>query len=240
MASKDELQNLLKNRYGINKNISQALTLVECQRLLTLLDAEPSAIKLVESFIGKNAWLGNNNRQLGHKRGRAEDRLEKVQAEYTTLKASIQEIETSNQGLIARKQQLEQEAAQRMQQLEQSKARLAQQQRQLEQEARSLAQSKTQLEQQKLRLEKESQVLEAEVKALTDRSSRLEGQVTALSSANQELKEVNHELKKDNKRLKNIVDAIRLKFSQEAQQMLKTEDSEIRKAIVRLYKSMLG
>jgi regulator of replication initiation timing len=75
---------------------------------------------------------------------------------------------------------------------------------------------------------------------LQARSQNLEGQVKHLSSEKKELVQANHELQKDNKRLKNIVDAIRLKFSKDVNQLLQYEDSEIRKALVKLYKSTLG
>jgi chromosome segregation ATPase len=211
MASKDELQTILRDRYSVNKNISQVLTATECQHLMTLLDSEPSAVKLVESFVDKNVDLGNRSRQFGREREQAQKRLEKAQSEYAALQSSIHQIEGSNHELEQRKQQLEKEAALAMQDLERSKANL---------------------EQQKLKLEQESQALEAEVNVLQAKAQRLEGQ--------KELVVVNDDLKKDNKRLKNLVDAIRLKFSKEMRQVLNTEDSELRKAIAKLYKSMLG
>jgi uncharacterized protein (DUF3084 family) len=192
--SKADLQTALKNRYGINKNISQVLTQSECQHLLTLLDSDSKAVKLIESLVDKNSDLGNRNRQFGREREQAKQRLAQAKAEYDTLQAEIAQIEDSNQTLGQRKRQLEQETT----------------------------------------------TLQAQVDRLTARSQQLEGQVKTLNSENRELVNVNDELKQDNRRLKNLLDAIRLKFSQEMRQVLKTEDSEIRKAIVKLYKSILG
>jgi chromosome segregation ATPase len=215
MASKKELQAILKDRYSVNIGISEVLTVIECQRLMTLLDSEPSAVKLVESFVDKNIDLGNRSRQFGKQREQAQKRFETAQAEY----AALHQIEGSNQALEQRKQELEKEAALAMQNLERSRANL---------------------EQQKLHLEQASQVLEAEVSALQTKTQKLEGQVKILNSEKKELVDVNDDLKKDNKRLKNLFDAIRLNFSREMRQVLKTEDSELRKAIAKLYKSMLG
>jgi chromosome segregation ATPase len=219
MAAKSELQGLLKDRYGINKNISRALTDVECQRLMALLEAEPSALKLVDSFIAKNRDLAINNQLYGKQRNQALARYEQAQAEYLALEASIVEIENSNEGLAARKRELELEAKRKIAEINQTKVELENQKRQLEQE---------------------SAILEKQVANLKARSQDLEGQVRNLSSEKTELAKANHELQKDNKRLKNIVDAIRLKFSKDVNQLLQYEDSEIRKALVKLYKSTLG
>jgi hypothetical protein len=72
MATKAELQNALKERFGINKNISQPLTKEDCQRLLDLLAREPSAAKLVGSYAEKNSQLGRNNATYGGARERVE------------------------------------------------------------------------------------------------------------------------------------------------------------------------
>jgi chromosome segregation ATPase len=55
-----------------------------------------------------------------------------------------------------------------------------------------------------------------------------------------ELFRVNEKLKKDNKDLKNLVDAIKLRLAIDVKSLLRYEDSEIRKALVRLFKSTLG
>ncbi len=111
MASKNELQNVLKDKYGINKNISQPLSKEECERLLYIFSNEPGAVKLVESFAQKNENLGENNRLFGQKRSQAERRLATLQVEHHNLKDSIKTLETSNPVLEERKRQLEQERA---------------------------------------------------------------------------------------------------------------------------------
>lgn len=111
MASKDELQSKLKDQYGINKNISQALSREECETLLLLLDREPSAAKLVDAYARKNANLGSNNAVYARMRNQAERKLETLQAEYADLEASIQTLESSKTTLETLKKQLEQEQA---------------------------------------------------------------------------------------------------------------------------------
>jgi vacuolar-type H+-ATPase subunit I/STV1 len=61
-----------------------------------------------------------------------------------------------------------------------------------------------------------------------------------LKKDNSELIKINEQLKKDNKDLKNIVDMIKLRLAQDTNKLLKYEDSEIRKAVVQLFKWTLG
>lgn len=96
--------------------------------------------------------------------------------------------------------------------------------------------------------------LKAEVKILSSTNYQLkndnlnlEGKVQNLISSNKDLEaklkitsSINDQLKKENKDLKNIVDAIKLKLAIEVNQLLKYEDSEIRKALIKLFKSTLG
>jgi phage shock protein A len=112
MATKDELQSKLKDKHGINKNISQALSREECENLLLLLDREPGAAKLIDAYARKNANLSNNNALYGRMRTQAEHKLETLQAEYQALETSIQTLEDSKLTLEAHKQQLEQEQSQ--------------------------------------------------------------------------------------------------------------------------------
>ena len=44
----------------------------------------------------------------------------------------------------------------------------------------------------------------------------------------------------ENKDLKNLVDAIKLRLTKDIQELLKYEDSEIRKALIRLFQWTLG
>jgi chromosome segregation ATPase len=109
MATKDELQNILKEKYGVNKNISQALDRAQCERLLSLLEQEPSAAKLVESFTQKNSSLGRNNAYYSRMRNQAENKLENLKTEYQELEASIKSLEESKLSLEHKKTILEQE-----------------------------------------------------------------------------------------------------------------------------------
>lgn len=74
---------------------------------------------------------------------------------------------------------------------------------------------------------------EAEIQTLSSENKTLEATVKTLTS-------INDRLKKDNKDLKNIVDAIKLKLTMDMNKLLQYEDSEIRKAVIKLFKSTLG
>lgn len=141
MASKDELQNALKEKYGINKNISQPLSKEECERLLYIFSSEPGAVKLVESFAQKNENLGENNRLFGQKRSQAERRLASLQVENRALQESIKTLELSNPELEARKKQLEEDKAK----LEADINRLSVQNGSLELKVKKLASEKNEL-----------------------------------------------------------------------------------------------
>lgn len=69
-------------------------------------------------------------------------------------------------------------------------------------------------------------------------SSEIE--IKKLLADNNALRKINQELKQDNKRLKNIVDLIKLKLAQSTNDILRYEDSEIRKAVIKLLHSTLG
>lgn len=194
MASKDELQTALKERFGINKNISQPLSKEECQRLPDLLDSEPSTAKLVESYAEKNANLGRNNASFGRARTQAEHRFAALQADYLQLEQSIDLMEETKLALVRKKELLEQESTR----------------------------------------------LEAAVQSLSLKNQSLASRVQALATQNDELTVANTQLKQENKDLKNIVDQIRLRLARDTKALLQYEDSEIRKAIIRLFRWTLG
>ena len=64
--------------------------------------------------------------------------------------------------------------------------------------------------------------------------------VKELEIDNRSLTKVNSELKKDNKSLKNIVDSIRLRIAKDMKGILKHQDSDLRQAILKLFKSTQG
>lgn len=194
MPSKRELQTILKEKYGINKNITQSLSQEDCENLLFLLSDQPSAQKLIESFIAKNVELAQNNQDYGRRRSQAEKKFERLQAEHRQLQKSIAELEKANGALGNRKQTLSQE----------------------------------------------HQDLEAEINKLTAANQSLSQKVQTLTTQNDELFEANDQLKKDNKELKNIVDQIRLRLARDTKMLLQYEDSEIRKALIRLFRWTLG
>lgn len=77
---------------------------------------------------------------------------------------------------------------------------------------------------------------EAEIK----NSNLVEDRLKAITSQNKDLIIVNEQLMKDNKALKNLVNEIRLKLAINTKKILQYEDSEIRKAVIHLFKSTLG
>ncbi len=111
---------------------------------------------------------------------------------------------------------------------------------QLQQECDELQITIAQLGDRKANLSSEHQELVQQIETLEGQNFQLSAKVKNLNSSNHELTEVNHELKKDNKRLKNLVDAIRLNLSKNFKSILGSDDSEIRKALAKLYKSLLG
>jgi hypothetical protein len=71
-------------------------------------------------------------------------------------------------------------------------------------------------------------------------NQHLLAQVKGLEVNNLSLTKVNAELKKDNKSLKNIVDSIRLQIAKDMKGILKYQDSDLRQAILKLFKSTQG
>jgi len=194
VASKNQLQTVLKENYGINKNLTQSLSLEDCENLLMLLNNYPSAEKLVESFVEKNNELSQNNRYYGQRRSQAEKKLEQLQAEYQQNQKSIDELEKANKALQSRKGFLS----------------------------------------------TEQQQLKAQAEQLTAENQSLSSKIQTLTTRNDELIEANDQLKRDNKELKNIVDQIRLRLARDTKMLLQYEDSELRKAMIRLFRWTLG
>ncbi len=182
-------QSLLKEKYGINKNVSNVLSRAELEALWQKLEHESEFHKLIQSLIRKNQELANNNKQLGGARWRAERSLSQLQGNYKTLKVSYRDLE---QQLTAMDAQTPSSAP--------------------PQELGPLLKTN---------------------QALTQKLEKLE-------STNQDLKAVNDELKKDNKDLKTIVDKVRLDLARRTRELLTYEDHELRKAMVRMFKGILG
>ncbi len=194
MQSKPDLQTILKDRYGINKNVTQSLSRDECEQLLILLGDKPAARNLVAAFVQKNHELSTNNRTLGKRRENAAKKLEQLTREYQQLEESIAKQEEKNKNLGQRKDDLA----------------------------------------------KEEVELQQEIEALKWQNQNLESKVQTLTTRNDELVDANERLQKDNKALKNIVDQIRLRLARDIDELLRYEDSELRKAMIRLLKWTLG
>ena len=85
--------------------------------------------------------------------------------------------------------------------------------------------------------ELERERLEAKIQSLfPENDPQVAIKIKTLISQNNELIKVNNELKKDNRFLKNSVDAIRLRLAIDVKNLLKSEDSEIRRALAKWFK----
>jgi len=71
-------------------------------------------------------------------------------------------------------------------------------------------------------------------------NSQLQSQVKVLASEKDELAESNDLLKKDNKALKNLIDQIKLKIAIDVKNLMRYEDSELRRALAKWFKSTQG
>ena len=79
-----------------------------------------------------------------------------------------------------------------------------------------------------------------ELSLTVDENKELQNKTNFLDSKNNELTQANEELQKDNKALKNIVDQIRLKLALDMKQLVRFEDSEIRKELIKWYTKIQG
>ncbi|MGG6298079.1 hypothetical protein ACQ4M4_27110 [Leptolyngbya sp. AN02str] len=79
-----------------------------------------------------------------------------------------------------------------------------------------------------------------EIEVKTQETTELSSKVQVLATEKDELSEANDQLKKDNKALKNLIDAIRLQISLDVKRLLNYEDSEIRRALMKWFKSTQG
>jgi FtsZ-binding cell division protein ZapB len=89
-------------------------------------------------------------------------------------------------------------------------------------------------------IERQKVQFTAEIAELGDRNKELDKQVKNLYKNHENLREVNELLKQDNKYLKNLIDAIRLKLTQDIRDILKLQDIEMRQAVAKLFKSSRG
>lgn len=194
MPTKSNLQTILKDKYGINKNITAPLSVEDCEALLRVLQNQPSAVRLVESFTERNTELGNKNRYFGQQRSQAERRFQSLQEDHARLQKDIAELEQANAKLGGRKGMLSDEQHE----------------------------------------------LKSQIQQLSERNQELSSKVQHLTTRNDQLVDANENLMKDNKDLKNIVDQIRLRLARDTKMLLEYEDSEIRKALIRLFRWTLG
>ncbi|MFN6570886.1 hypothetical protein [Dendronalium sp. ChiSLP03b] len=98
----------------------------------------------------------------------------------------------------------------------------------------------TKIEEVKKYKKQEQEKSEAEIQRLSDTNKVLEMKIKTINSHNNELIQANDQLKQDNKALKNLIDEIRLKLAINTKKLLQYEDSEIRKALIIMFKSTLG
>ncbi|RCJ25688.1 hypothetical protein A6S26_15210 [Nostoc sp. ATCC 43529] len=96
------------------------------------------------------------------------------------------------------------------------------------------------IEQLKKYQKQENEKYETEIQNLSDTNKVLEIKLKGINAQNSELIHANEELKKDNKALKNLIDEIRLKLAMSTKKLLQYDDSEIRQALIIMFKSTLG
>ena len=102
MPGKTEVYDIadkLKEIYGINKNISNSLSLEQKEQLLFLLENNETVFTLTQSFVAKNNELANNNRQYGRQREAAkrnlvdeQERNNELNTEVSQLKYELKEL----------------------------------------------------------------------------------------------------------------------------------------------------
>lgn len=250
MPSKKELQSILREQYGINKNVSQALATEDCEQLLTTLQRDPSAARLVDAFAEKNADLGKRNQYFGRMRSNAEGKLQASEESYQQLETQVAQVERAKVDAERRLQASEknyQQLSARSAQMEQAKVEAERKLQALQVDYRQLSSQVSKMEQVKLGLEDrksvitgETKTLEAEIGRLQSEKQNLTSRVQTLTTQNDELSDANVQLKKDNKDLKNLVDQIRLRLARDTKALLQYEDNEIRKAMIRLFRWTLG
>lgn len=79
-----------------------------------------------------------------------------------------------------------------------------------------------------------------EIEEKSQANDYLQSQIKILVSEKNELVEANDQLKKDNKALKNLIDQIKLKIAIDVNNLMRYEDSEIRRALAKWFKSTQG
>ncbi|WP_036489641.1 hypothetical protein [Myxosarcina sp. GI1] len=70
-----DITDVLKQSYGINKNITDTLTKKQAEELLSLLENNETVLAFARAIVAKNNWLANNNRSYGRQRKAAEIEL---------------------------------------------------------------------------------------------------------------------------------------------------------------------
>ncbi|MBD2251451.1 hypothetical protein [Nostoc parmelioides] len=88
--------------------------------------------------------------------------------------------------------------------------------------------------------QQEQQKYTYEIQNLSDTNKVLDTKLQNANIQNNELVQANKQLQNDNKALKNLIDEIRLKLAINTKQLLQYEDSELRKALIHMFKSTLG
>ena len=88
----DDIATKLKEIYGINKNISNSLTLEQKKELFFLLENNETVLTLTQSFVAKNNELANNNRKYGRQRETAKRNLVDEQEKNSELNTEVSQL----------------------------------------------------------------------------------------------------------------------------------------------------
>lgn len=172
MLSKSEIQTVLKDKYKINKAITNALQRTECQELLDTLEEGKSVFlqKLIQSFAETNSTLGKNNRILGQQRSRLEKKYKKIEQECQELQGKISDLEI------------------RKNKLKSIETNLSEDNRKIEQEIDELKAQKQELQKRLHTAQKEKQEISSKNKQLIDVNG-------VLKRENRDLKNINDALR---------------------------------------------
>ncbi len=82
----------LKEKYGINKNISNQLSSEQQKEILQLIENNDAISKLVRGFVVKNKELSNNNRKIGRQREDAKRKLNYKEEENQELATKVSQL----------------------------------------------------------------------------------------------------------------------------------------------------
>ncbi|MBD2136135.1 hypothetical protein H6F32_00725 [Anabaena sp. FACHB-1237] len=233
----------LTNQYRqiIKKNLEEYADLFgKAEKKLASLQAEylelQESIKNIEILKSESSL---RKQELDLETIKIEEDIEQITTENKNLKSQLEELNQSNQNLTKVNLQLEKENEE-LKLLENQLFLLHKEYKELKESIEHIEILKSASTLRKQELEQETRKLEEDIQRISKENKNLQTQVDTLSYNNQQLTEANSKLKKDNRDLKNILDQIKLKLTIHINSLLRLEDSEIRKGLIKLLQSIQG